>query len=69
MDSPLRDMKTEQQNKERARIIELIKTFPLSPEFAFNDGWWEVGYKALDEVAHYLEIEDKDNAAKNLLNK
>lgn len=54
-------------NKEKKRIIELIRSFPLSPEFAFNDGWWEVGYKALEEVAHYLEIEDMDKAAKKKL--
>ena len=51
-------------NKEKARIIKLIKSFPLGQDFVLKEGWWKVGYLALDEVAEYLINEDRYNAAK-----
>ena len=56
-------------NKEKKRIIKFIRGYPLGEEFVFNEGWWEVGYKALDTVAYALEREDRDNAIKKKLGK
>lgn len=56
-------------DKEKKRIIKILRSFPLSGDFVLNEGWWDVAYKALDEVADYLEAEDKNNEFKKKLSK
>lgn len=50
--------------EERRKCVEFMRSYPLSEDFVFNDGWWEVGHKAIDEVADALEGKEKNDKAK-----
>ena len=56
-------------DKEKKRIIKLIRSFPLQSPVFFDEEAWNSGYLALDEVADYLGKEDIDNAIKKKLKK